>query len=307
MLIDIQLNLAASAVFVTTAMLTLWLISLKIKDASIVDMFWGAGLGFIALIGLALNDKITPYLLLLTALPVLWSIRYTIYIMRRNWGHGEDRRYLAIRGNVSESGWAFYSLRVVFLNQGLAMLIVAAPLWVALATSYNWPPTTGFVIYPPIEATAEGIPILGTFSPINAMGLTIIKPLAVIGTIIWLIGFLFEAVGDFQLSRFIARRKELGAEITGKVMDKGLWRYSRHPNYFGNVVMWWGIWLVACQAPWGWATIISPLFMTLALVKLTGAEHLERTMSQRPEYKEYMKRTSMFIPLPPKKDFPRGR
>lgn len=288
MLIDIQMNFAASAAFVTIAMLALWRVSLKIKDASIVDMFWGAGFGFIALLCLALSEKITNYQLLLAALPVLWSLRYTIYIIRRNWGHGEDKRYQAIRGNVSEKGWALYALRVVFLNQGLAMLIVAAPLWVALTTAYH------------INIDC-GVP--NTFPdcdhPVSTV--TSIKMIAIIGATIWLIGFLFEAIGDFQLSRFIARRKELGAEVTGKVMDKGLWRYSRHPNYFGNVLMWWGIWLVACQAPWGWATIISPLFMTLALVKLTGAGHLERTMGQRPEYKEYMKRTPMFIPWFPEK------
>ena len=234
---------------------------------------------------MALSTRITPYLLLLAALPILWSLRYTIYIIRRNWGHGEDRRYQAIRGNVSESGWPLYALRVVFLNQGLAMLLVAAPLWVAMATGGDQSPADPIIVDIKYQAYIRHFSIIGTF--------------------IWLIGFLFEAVGDFQLSRFIARRKELGAEITGKVMDTGLWRYSRHPNYFGNVVMWWGIWLVACQAPWGWATIISPLFMTLALVKLTGAEHLERDMSKRPESKEYMKRTSMFIPLPPKKEFPK--
>ncbi len=120
------------------------------------------------------------------------------------------------------------------------------------------------------------------------------------GAIIWIIGFLFETIGDWQLVEFKKKRAELGADITGKVMDKGLWKYTRHPNYFGNSLMWWGIWLVACQASWGWASIISPLFMTLALVKLTGAGHLERTLSQRPEYARYMKRTSMFIPWFPK-------
>ncbi|MBL4871229.1 MAG: DUF1295 domain-containing protein, partial [Robiginitomaculum sp.] len=159
----------------------------------------------------------------------------------------------------------------VFVFQGLAMLSVATPLWVGLANSN-----------------------VSAFQ-------TSIGSLAKIGAGLWVIGFLFETIGDWQLVQFKKRRAVLGPEITGKVMDKGLWKFTRHPNYFGNSAMWWGIWLVACQAPWGWASIVGPLFMTLALVKLTGAGHLERTLSQRPEYAEYMQRTSMFIPWFPKK------
>ncbi len=301
---DILVNLTASAAFITTALLILWLTALKIKDVSIIDMFWGAGFGFIALICLNLSEKITPYLLLLTALPVLWAIRFTVYMVWRNWGHGEDIRYQALRSNVSEQSWPFYALRVVFFNQGLAMLLVAAPLWVTLATSYNWPPLKGWVMYPPFEATPDGIPVIGTFSPSNAMGLTTIKSLAIIGVLIWLIGFLFESIGDWQLTRFLARRRKLGAEVTGEIMDTGLWRYSRHPNYFGNALMWWGIWLVAAQAPWGWLTIISPIFMTYALIKLTGVAVLEKTMLEKEghhAYADYMRRTPSFIPWLPKK------
>ena len=282
---DIFINLAASAACVSVAMLVLWAISLKIKDVSIIDMFWGAGFGLIALLCLAMGEMFSPYVFLLAALPVIWSIRYTIYIVRRNWGHGEDKRYQAIRANVSARKWPFYALRVVFFNQGLAMLLVAAPIWVGVATAQH------FQMYHPEHNPDELISISGTE----------IGALAVIGTIIWLIGFLFEAIGDFQLSRFLRRRKEVGAEVTGKVMDKGLWRFTRHPNYFGNAMMWWGIWLVACQAPWGWATIVSPVFMTYALVKLTGAAVLEKSMAQRPEYADYMARTSGFMPWFPKK------
>lgn len=286
MIDNIYLNFGASAAFVTLAMLTLWVISLKVKDASIVDMFWGAGFGVIAVMCLWLN-ALTPYLLLLAALPIIWALRYTVYIVRRNWGHGEDSRYAAIRGNVTDKQWPLYSLRIVFVLQGLAMLIVSAPLWVAMAT--------GHFVVREYTQTSQG------FSERLASASPDIGLLAIIGTLIWLIGFLFEAVGDWQLARFIARRKALGAEVTGKVMDKGLWRYTRHPNYFGDVVMWWGIWLVACQTPWGWATIIGPLFITYSLVKLTGMAHLERTLGKRPEYADYMKRTSSFIPWFPKK------
>ncbi len=266
----ITLTFTATTALITVAMLILWLIGVKIKDVSIIDMFWGAGFGLIAILCLFLNKAPTPYLYLLAALPVLWSLRYTYYIIWRNWGHGEDSRYTNIRSNVTEKQWPLYALRKVFVFQGLAMLIVAAPLWIGLA-HYELTPNQ-----------------------------TSIGPLAKIGAGIWIVGFLFESVGDWQLVQFKKNREKFGAEVTGKVMDKGLWKYTRHPNYFGNSLMWWGIWLVACQAPWGWASIIGPLFMTLALVKLTGAGHLERTLSQRPEYVDYMQRTPMFIPWFPK-------
>ncbi|MBL4852921.1 MAG: DUF1295 domain-containing protein [Robiginitomaculum sp.] len=294
MINDIILNFAAASVFIAAAVLVLWLTALKIKDVSIIDMFWGAGFGFIALICLALSEAVTPYLILLTALPVFWALRFTVYMVWRNWGHGEDKRYRVIRGNVSESRWPFYALRVVFFNQGLAMLVVAAPLWLAMATAVPYD----------YELYADVINLPRTSLRHHIPYFYYIFGIAKIGTIIWLIGFLFEAIGDYQLARFLARRKKLGAGVTGEILDTGLWRYTRHPNYFGNALMWWGLWLVACQVPYGWLTIISPIFMTYALIKLTGVAVLEKTMlnnDRRTDYADYMRRTPSFIPWLPKK------
>ena len=125
--------------------------------------------------------------------------------------------------------------------------------------------------------------------------------LSIIGATLWLIGFIFEALGDAQLSAF----KKKHADFTGSyedkpVLDTGLWKYTRHPNYFGNACMWWGIWLVACQAPWGWATIFAPIIMTLLLTKVSGRDLLERQLKKRPAYRDYITRTSGFIPRSPK-------
>ena len=177
-LTDIALTLGATIGFITLAMLILWLISLKVKDVSIIDMFWGAGFGLIALLCLALNEIRTDYLYLLTALPVLWSIRYTYYIIWRNWGHGEDPRYTNIRSNVTEKQWPLYALRKVFVFQGLAMLIVAAPLWVGLGTGL------GKLESFPHPFSGEEIKGASVYAKIGIFSL--------LGTILWIIGFLFR-------------------------------------------------------------------------------------------------------------------
>ena len=176
----ITLTFSATLGLIILAMLVLWLLSLKIKDVSIIDMFWGAGFGLIALLCLALSEVRTPYLILLTALPVLWSIRYTYYIIWRNWGHGEDSRYTNIRSNVTEKQWPIYALRKVFVFQGLAMLIVATPLWVGLANSN-----------------------VAAFQ-------TTVGTLAKIGACLWIIGFLFETIGDWQLVQFKKTPRRIG-------------------------------------------------------------------------------------------------
>lgn len=168
-------------------------------------------------------------------------------------------------------------------------MVVSAPIWVAMATGQflqaggrNYNSADPMLTPADMEPTQIGI-------------------LAIIGAILWLIGFLFEAVGDAQLASFIKKNKGYEGPIDEKpVMDKGLWKYTRHPNYFGNACMWWGIWLVACQAPWGWATIFAPIIMTLLLTKVSGRDLLERDMGRRKNYQDYIARTSGFFPMLPK-------
>ena len=290
MLSDVLVYFAHSAVVVFGVLTLLWAISVAVKDASLIDIFWGFGFLLVASVCLYLVPVKTPYLILLAALPIIWGLRLTLYLGKRNLGHGEDKRYVsmqkrAAKKGMSEMTWRLRSLLTIFFGQGLLIMIVSAPVWVAMATGF---------VYGGTRKTATGI------TP--DIALSAIGPLVILGALLWLIGFLFEAIGDAQLAAFIKKNKDYDGPIDDKpVLDTGLWKYTRHPNYFGNACMWWGIWLVACQAPWGWVTIFAPIIMTLLLTKVSGRDLLERDMGRRKNYQDYIERTSGFFPMPPKK------
>ena len=247
---------------ILSLMTLLWLISLWMKNSSIVDMFWGAGFVIAGWVYFTLTpDGYLPRKLLISALVTIWGLRLSIYILRRNWGKPEDFRYRKWRGEAG-SKWWWQSFFKVFLLQGVLLWIISIPL---LAAQY-W-----------------GLPDHLTL-------------LDFLGLAVWLVGFYFEAMGDYQLSRFKSR-----PENKGKVMDSGVWRYTRHPNYFGDSAQWWGYYLIAASAG-GWWTIYSPVLMTLFLLRVSGVALLERSMETRPGYKEYIERTSAFIPW-----FPRSK
>lgn len=278
-------NFALSAGALILCLTALWAISYKIKDASIIDIFWGAGFGIVAIV-CALNSEImTPYLWLLAALPTIWAVRLSAYLAKRNLGHGEDKRYVSMqkraeKKGMSEDAWRRRSYFTIFLGQGLLIMIVSAPVWVAMTTGY-YTPKNPVTAEPPIAVT--------------------IGALAIIGAALWLIGFLFETIGDMQLSKFMKANKDYdGPQEDKPVLNTGLWRYTRHPNYFGNACMWWGIYIVACAAPSGWVTIFAPIVMTILLTRVSGRDLLERNMKKRKAYREYIARTSGFFPLPPK-------
>lgn len=241
----------------------LWLISIPLRNISIIDLFWGAGFGIVALVCYVLQRTTTLQQLILMLLPVIWSVRYTAYIFRRNLGHGEDPRYTKLRSWVGpEKNFNLFSLRKVFFSQGNIMWLVSLPIMLGIS----------------LEPVQVGV---ATW----------------IGIIVWAVGFLFEAVADWQLSRF-----KNNPENKGKILDTGLWRYSRHPNYFGNATLWWGIFIASSQNPWCLITVISPVIMTHFLVNVTGKRTLEKKMSrEKPAYRDYMKKTSGFIPWFPKK------
>jgi steroid 5-alpha reductase family enzyme len=117
-----------------------------------------------------------------------------------------------------------------------------------------------------------------------------------LGVTVWLVGFLFETIGDYQLDSFFKNPSN-----KGKILNTGLWRFSRHPNYFGEVVQWWGIFIIALVVPQGWLGIIGPLTITILIIKISGIPLLEKAMSQNPNYQMYKEKTSVFIPLPPRK------
>jgi steroid 5-alpha reductase family enzyme len=192
---------------------------------------------------------------------VIWGLRLSLHIHRRNRGRGEDFRYRAMRERHGER-FGRVSLWTVFLLQGALMLLVASPI---------------------LAATTAPAP--------GRLGL-----LDAAGVVVWLAGFLFEAIGDAQLARFKADPAN-----RGRVMDRGLWRYTRHPNYFGDACAWWGISLVAFEVWPGVLTVVSPLVMTWLLARGTGKPLLEKDIEQRrPGYADYVRRTSGFVPLPPR-------
>ncbi len=239
-----------------------WLVSLLLRDASIVDIFWGLGFVILAWAYYALTpDGYATRKLLLVALVTIWGLRLSLYILRRNWGKGEDYRYRRWREQAGDKWW-WQSYFKVFLLQGLLLWIISAPLLAAQ-----------------ISSTPARLTVLDYLS------------LAV-----WGIGFFFEAVGDWQLSRFKANPANKGKLLTG-----GVWRYTRHPNYFGDAAQWWGYYLIALAAGGGW-TVFSPLLMTFLLVRVSGVRLLERALKEsKPGYKEYAERTSAFVPWWPRK------
>jgi len=254
-----------SLLFASIAIMALgfgtWLLSLRYKDASLVDRIWGALFmagAWAAAIPAGLDAPRTIVLLLLVS---VWALRLSLYLTWRNWGDGEDYRYRDMRANRTGS-FALWSLVWVFGLQGALAIFIGLPFTVAIA--------------------------LPGYEPLGW--------LEAIGIVLWAIGFSFETIGDWQLARFKADPAN-----RGKVMDRGLWRYTRHPNYFGDTVVWWGFFLIAAGSPWGFLTVLSPIAMTALILKVSGVAMLERTIAERrPEYRAYIERTSAFFPWPPR-------
>jgi steroid 5-alpha reductase family enzyme len=247
---------------VTVVLMTLvWLFSLVRHDASVIDPFWALGFIVAAVSYLALTDGFMGRRVLVIALVCVWGFRLAAYLTWRNRGKGEDPRYLAMRAKRPGSFW-WYSYFQVFLLQAFLLWIVAAPL-----------------------AAAESGAVAAGFTAFDFVGLAV-----------WVTGFVFEVVGDAQLALF---RRDPSNK--GRVLDTGLWRYTRHPNYFGEALAWWGIWLVAAGAHGYWS-VYGPVVITVLLLRVSGVTLLEKGLREsRPGYADYVGRTSAFFPLPPRK------
>jgi steroid 5-alpha reductase family enzyme len=254
---------AATLAFAAVAMLLLWLLSLRLRDASIVDIWWGPGFAAIAAFTFWLGTDGDPARSrLVLVLAGAWGLRLGAYLFWRNAGKGEDYRYQAMRRHFGER-FPRVSLVRVFGFQGLLMWFISLPLQLAQTGGST-----------------------GGLGALDWLGAAVVAA-----------GLLCESVGDFQLARFKADPAN-----AGRVMDRGLWRYTRHPNYFGDCVVWWGLWLVACGAPGGVYTLLSPALMTYLLLRVSGVALLERGLVKRkPAYADYIARTSAFVPLPPRR------
>ena len=242
-------------------MTLLWLVSLALKDSSIVDSFWGVGFVIVFWATTLLTpESLTSRIILLGTVATVWGLRLSLHIFLRNKGKGEDFRYAAWRAEAGPS-WRWLSFFKVFSLQGVLMWIIAVPLIAA---------QTGDIT-----------------SPLKCLDYT--------GAALWLVGFIFEAGGDWQLARFKADPAN-----KGELLTSGLWSLTRHPNYFGDAAQWWGFWLIAVSAGALW-TAFSPIIMTFLLMRVSGVTMLEKTLKEaKPGYADYIARTSAFIPWPPK-------
>jgi steroid 5-alpha reductase family enzyme len=253
----------ASAAGAFALVIAVWLASLRLRDASIIDVFWGVGFIVIAWVCVAVGHGARDRRLLLAILVTLWGARLAVHIGRRNHGKGEDPRYVAMRQRDGARFW-LTSLYRVFLIQAVTIWIISLPLQAA-----------------------------GSLGGQRGLG-----ALDAIGAAVWFIGFGFESLGDLQLDRFKA-----APGSRGQVMDHGLWRYTRHPNYFGDATLWWGFGLIGLgaglAAAWG---LIGSAVDTLILTRVSGKPILERDIeTRRPGYRDYVERTSGFFPLPPRR------
>ena len=256
--------LIASAIAIAVLMLGTWLVSLPLKNASIVDPIWPLGFVIVGWVAAIVGQGDPVRVGLLVGMVSIWGLRLSSYLFRRNIGHGEDFRYQSMRKRIGPR-FGLVSLVTVFALQGTLMFIVSLPLQFG----------TG------IEGEGSAALLL-----------------TVLGLLVWVVGFVFESVGDAQLRAFKA-----DPASAGQVMDRGLWRYTRHPNYFGDACVWFGIFLVAAAAGgWAWAGIVSPVVMTYFLRYVSGVAMLERSLvKRRPAYAEYMRTTSAFFPRPPRR------
>ncbi|HLP74019.1 MAG TPA: DUF1295 domain-containing protein [Bacteroidales bacterium] len=251
-----------NALLIIMAFMTmLWIVSAAVKNVSIVDIFWGLGFIIVCIFYFLKADGLSSRKIILTILVAAWGLRLSGYLAWRNTGKGEDFRYREFRKNYGKNYW-WISFFQTFLLQGVLMWLISAPL---LGAQYG-------------------------------KGSDHLNVLDYAGMMFWLTGFVFETFGDLQLARFRSDPSN-----KGKVLDSGLWKYTRHPNYFGDSAVWWGFGLF-CLAAGSFFPVLGSILMTALIIKVSGVSLLEKSLnSKKPGYREYARRTSAFIPWFPKK------
>ena len=243
-------------------MTLLWIISVFLKNVSIVDLFWGFGFVLVSWFYFLSGAGYEIRKLILVFLVTLWGLRLSIHLAWRNHGKGEDFRYRQFRQNYGENRYWWISYFQTFLLQGVLTWLISAPL---LGAQYY-----------------------GNTRPLNILDW--------IGIFLWITGFIFETGGDMQLALF-----KSDPANRGKVLDTGFWRYTRHPNYFGDSSIWWGYGFI-CLAAGSWLPVLGSLLMTIMIIRVSGVMLLEKSLKEgKPGYKEYIEKTSAFIPWFPKK------
>ena len=243
-------------------MTLLWIVSVLIKNVSIVDLFWGFGFVVTAGFYFLETDGLVLRKIVLLTLVAIWGLRLSVYLTWRNYGKGEDFRYREFRKKYGEKRYWWISFFQTFLLQGILMWLISAPL--LGAQYYGQDKSLGIFDYS--------------------------------GVLFWIIGFMFEAGGDLQLVKFRSN-----PDNKGKVLNTGFWHFTRHPNYFGDSSVWWGYGFF-CLASGSYLPILGSILMTALIIKISGVALLERSLTeQKPQYKKYIEKTSAFIPWFPKK------
>jgi steroid 5-alpha reductase family enzyme len=262
---EFAIVLAVNAGVIVALFALAWAICVAMKDVTPVDSLWGLGMGVVAVSTFIQTGGDTQRGIVMTAIAVAWSVRLGGYMLWRWRDHGPDGRYVRMLDKAkAERGWGYgyAAFRLVFMLQMPLLWLVCLP--VQLGQVPNEPATLG--------------------------------ALGVAGEVLAIFGILYETLADWQLVQF-----KKNPENAGKVMDKGLWRYSRHPNYFGDACVWWGLWLIAAETNLGLFSIIGPIYLVYTLTRWSGMPTVEGRMRRRkPDYEDYARRTSAFIPWPPK-------
>jgi steroid 5-alpha reductase family enzyme len=249
-------------IVILSMMIILWIISLQIKNVSIVDVFWGSGFVMICLLYFLKTGGFESRKILLMILVAAWGLRLSCYLVWRNYGKGEDFRYKKFRKDYGEGRYWWISFFQTFLLQGILMWLISAPL---LGAQFYTRGNT-----------------LGIFD--------------FVGVLIWILGFVFETGGDIQLARF-----KRDPANKGKVLTKGFWHYTRHPNYFGDAAVWTGFGFI-CIAAGCYVPVLGSVLMIALIIKVSGVALLEKTLKEtKPGYREYIEKTRAFIPWFPKK------
>lgn len=250
-------NIYISSILVLLIYFTIVFVIAQVKrNNGLIDIAWGIGFVVLAIYNYISNDNITIRATIITVLVALWGLRLGYHLFKRNWNKEEDYRYVQMRENWGDKNHYIQAYFRVFMSQLILLFIIGIPIILAN------------------NSQKEGLNII-----------------VVLGLIIWSIGYFFEVVGDYQLKQFIKDKSN-----KGKLMKSGLWKYTRHPNYFGEATMWWGIFLIVVSVENGFLGIVSPITITVLLLFISGVPLLEKKYKDHPEWPEYERKTNKFIP-----------
>lgn len=245
-----------SVITVFIFMMIMFTIAQLIKNNSIVDIGWGIGFVLIAAALFFTEERIDTKDIILSIMILFWGVRLATHILLRASGKPEDFRYAQWRKDWGDKAVINAFLKV-FMLQGILMLLIAYPIMVVF---YSYDASIGLISYT--------------------------------GLAIFVIGFLFESVGDYQMTAF---KKDPANK--GKIITSGVWKYSRHPNYFGEAFLWWGIWIFTIGSELYLTALFSPLLINFLLVKVSGVPMLEKKYEGRDDWEAYKKITPTFIPF----------